>query len=360
MFVYLSVMFLCCILLYAMRNDEKKARPLAIVFGIIWLMIALQDGWGGDHGNYVMFFDFFKGMSLSELLEDDSHGALGYKVMMSIMPTEHFAMAFGMAIWCFAFAFLFYHFIPQKWWFLAIVFVFLDRSIMMGAIASYLRMAIAQAFLVFAFYCRLSGKKWWLFILLLLCGTFFHKSVVMMLPLVLVKPTQGKTNPVMMLGIIAFLTVITMLSPSAWIGFVERVVAGSEQLSDYSVYLEERHNIQFKGLSLIIIFYWAYLLAKHVNKSELTPPEYLVLKLALVRIVFDLLPAAGMSVRFFYYIDIYFFAGMMVLFYRLPKKDPNKWALFLSLLLIFWYSGYHVYASTAFFKEHWGAYNLIF
>lgn len=361
MFVYLSVMILCCIFLYAMRNNSNKILPLAITFSIIWIMIALQEGWGGDHTAYVYYFDLFNGQSLSDLLSGDDHGAIGYKFLLSIMPTEHFAMSFGMAIWCFAFAFLFYHFIPQKWWFLAIIFVFLDRAIMMGAISSYFRMAIAQSFLVFAFYSRVKGKKWWLFVLLVLCGSLFHKSVAMlMLPLVFIKPAQSKITTSTMVGAIALLTIVTMLSPSSWINLVESIILGSDELSEYAYYLEDQEATSVKGVSLIVLFYWIYLLAQQVNKSNLTPIEYLVLKLALVRIVFDILPAVGLSTRFFYYIDIYFFAGMMVLFYRLPKKDTNKWFLFFSLMLIFWFFGYRVYASSAFFREHWATYNLIF
>ncbi len=159
MFVYLAVMVLCCIFLYTMRNNSNKILPLTISFGLIWVMIALQDGWGGDHDSYVYYYNIYKGMSLSDLLSDDSHGAIGYKVFLSMMPSPHFAMAVGMAIWCCSLAFLFYHFIPQKWWFLAILFVFIDRAIMMGAISSYPRMAIAQSFLVFAFYFRIKGNR---------------------------------------------------------------------------------------------------------------------------------------------------------------------------------------------------------
>ncbi len=360
MFVYLSVMFLCCIFLYAMRNNSNKILPLTITFGIIWLMIALQEGWGGDYGSYVYYFDIYKGESFHDLMSDDSHGALGYKVFLSIMPTVHFAMVIAMAIWCCAFAFLFYHFIPQKWWFLAIIFVFIDRAIMMGAISSFPRMAIAQSFLVFAFYTQIKGKKWWLFVLLLLCGSVFHKSVLIMLPMVFISPSKSKIKPFTIIGTIALLAVFMMLSPSSWINFVEGIIVGSDQFNEYAFYLEGQEATRIKGLSLILLFYWIYLLAQQVTISNFTPVEYLVLKLALVRIVFDLLPAVGMSVRFFYYIDIYFIAGMMVLFYRLPKNDANKWFLFFSLMLIFWYFGYHVYASAAFFWEHWGTYNLIF
>lgn len=361
MFVYLSVMLLCCIFLYAMRNNRNKFFPLSITFALIWLMIAMQEGWGGDHTAYVYYFDLFNGVSLNDLLSGEDHGAIGYKFALSIMPTEHFAMALGMAIWSCAFAFLFYHFIPQKWWFLAIIFVFLDRAIMMGAISSYFRMAIAQSFLVFAFYSKVKGKKWWLFVLLVLCGSLFHKSVaLLMLPLVIVKPTQSKINTQTIIGIIALLTIVTMLSPSSWINLVERIILGSDQLSEYAYYIEAQEATSFKGVSLIILFYWIYLLAQQVNKRNLTPTEYLVLKLALVRIVFDLLPAVGLSTRFFYYIDIYFFAGMMVLFNRMPKNDANRWILFFSLLLIFWYFGYRSYSHSIFFKESWATYNLIF
>lgn len=360
MLVYLSVMFLCCILLYAMRNDKKKQRPLAIVFGIIWLMIALQEGWGGDYISYVQHYDEIKGLRFRDLLVDDSHGEIGYKVLLWIMPTYHTWFVITIGIWCFAMAFFFYHFVPQKWWFFAILFVFFDKAILMGMISSFSRMAIANTFLIFAMYLVSKGEKKWKSALVLFGGVFFHKSVLFMVPLLFIRPKRNKLSYSKWLVIFVILAIFMMLFPSSWISFVENIITSFDTFSSYEYYLQDQAEIQFKGASLIILFYWVYLLARQTNKRKRKGSEYLVMKMALVRIAFDLLPAAGMSTRFFYFIDIYFFAGMMVVLSRLPKKDVNKWVLAATLFLMFGYYGFHSYAITDFYKEHWATYNLYF
>ena len=359
MLVYLLVMFLCCILLYAMRNDKIKLRPLAIVFGIIWLMIALQEGWGGDYLAYVRHYEEIKGLRFRDLLVDDSHGEIGYKVLLWIMPTYHTWFVITIGIWCFAMAFFFYHFVPRKWWFFAILFVFFDHAILMGMIGSFSRMAIANTFLIFAVYYVLKGKRW-KSVLLLLMGFFFHKSVVLMFPLIFVPIKRNKIAFPVVLVVFAVLTVFFMVSPSSWIDFVENLISRMDAFEEYTYYFENQQDIQFKGLSLVLLFYWIYLLAKQTNKKKLRGSEYLLLYYALIRIAFDLLPAVGMSTRFFYYIDAYFFAGMMCVMNRLPKNDPNKWVLAVSLLIMFWYFGFHSYAGTEFYREHWSTYNLFF
>lgn len=359
MLVYLAVMIFCCILLYAMRNNNNKIIPLALSFGAIWLMVSLQDGWGGDHDAYEMLFDQIQGLGYRDLLLDDSHGEIGYKLLMSMMPSSHAGMVLGMGIWCYAMAFFFYHFVPQKWWFFAILFVFLDRAILMGMIASYSRMAIACSFLIFAVYNVLKNKRLRAIAIIILAA-LFHKSVLFMIPLVFVGKNYNKIQMPIMIGIFVFITLFSMLSPSSWIGFVESIVSSVDALDNYSIYFEETPDIAIKGLVLLILFYWIYLLSKGTQERGLGNAEYLVMYYALIRIAFDLLPAFGLSTRFFYFIDIYFLAGMMALMNRLPKNDIHKWGIAVTLLLIFWFTGFRVYASSVFYLQHWATYNFIF
>ena len=107
MFVYFSVMFLCCILLYVMRNNDKKVTPLAVAFGTIWLMVSLQYGWGGDHESYSFIYSQLKGSDFSSVFSEEIYGESGFKLLMWMMPSEHATLVLSMGIWCFAMAFFF-------------------------------------------------------------------------------------------------------------------------------------------------------------------------------------------------------------------------------------------------------------
>lgn len=360
MIVYLSVMLVCCILLYAMRNDSNKKKPLAIVFGIIWLMLALQEGWGGDYQGYVYHFNEIKPLSFKDVLVDDSHGEVGYKILLWIMPNFHTWFVVTIGIWCFALAFFFYHFVPQKWWFLAILFVFFDRAILMGMVSSFSRMAIANTFLFFVFYLVSKEKNKWLSALLIFGGSFFHRSVLIMAPFIFLSPKRIKLSSSTLIGIFVGLVLLTGLTPSTWTNFVDTIISSLDTFSEYNIYLEDKQQAGFRGLSLLVFFYWIYLLVHYAKNNKYEGYEYFMMKLALVRIAFDLLPAIGLSTRFFYYIDIYFFAGMMCVMNRLPQKDPHRWGIAITLLMMFWYMGYHQYAATEFFKLRWGTYNFFF
>ena len=362
MIVYLSVMFLCCILLYVMRNNSNKMAALAIVFGIIWLMLALQEGWGGDYESYVYHFNEIKGLGFKDVLIDESyHGEVGYKIILWLMPTFHTWFIVNMGVWCFAMAFFFYHFVPQKTWYMAILLFFLDKPVLMGMVGSFCRMAIASSFLVFAYYLVCKDKFKWLALVLLLCGFLFHKSIILMAPFVFIKPKRGNLNNYVVIALFVVLYLFSWIMPSSWTNIVEGIVQNFDTIKEYEYYLEYNQVADAsRGLSLIIFFYWIYLLALHSKKNNYENGEYFVIKLALFRIVFDILPAVGLSSRIFYFIDVYFFAGLLCVFNRLPKNDPNRWGIVVSLLLMIWYMGFHQYVRTPFYLEHWASYNYIF
>lgn len=351
-------MILCCVLLYAMRNERNKVTPLAVSFGLIWLMISLQQGWGGDFEYYFQHYDMIHGMSFRDILEDDTHGEVGYKLFMSIMPTFQIGFAIAMAIWCFSVAFFFYHFVPQKWWFFAILFVFWDRPIMMGMISSFARMAIANSLLIFALYL-VKVKNKLLGLLLLAPAFYFHKSVLFLLVLFFLpdKPIRGLSK-----GLVVALLLMVLMSwaaPSVFVDFTQNLISDVESLSDYSSYFEYAQSFQMRGLSLIVIGYWIFLLINRGLKEGYTNLDYLLFYCAIVRVVFNMLPDLGMSVRFYYFIDLYFFAGMMCLMDSFPKGSSHRYGLALTLILMFWFMGYHKFLSDPFFLEHWNFYNFI-
>ena len=143
-------------------------------------------------------------------------------------------------------------------------------------------------------------------------------------------------------------------------GLVEGIFMNIGTLETYQYYFEESTQTGTKGLVLIVLFYWIYWLARYSSNKGYDDKEYLVLYYALIRIAFELLPAVGLSSRIFYYMDIYFFAGMMCVLNKMPAKDMHKYGIIISLLYIFAFDGYRLYMHSESFILHWAKYNLIF
>lgn len=362
MIVYFSILLVCSMIMFFTRfntGDEKKI--LGICFGIIWAMISLQQGWGGDFYSYFRDYESIKSLSFSEIFTDESlHGEAGYKLVTWLFPSYQLSFAFGMAIYCIALAFFFYHFVPRKMWWLCLVFFAIDRPIFMGAIASFLRMAVANACLIFGYYFIVNEKRLY-YALVIILGAFFHTSVLMMLPFVFVKPKQFTKSPFVILGCMFIITVLSMIFPSTWINTIDTVLNSFDTFGDYARQLEELDlsNNESKGITLLIEFLWGFFLAKAVCKPDFTKEEYLALYFAIFRVLFDLLPGFGLSVRVYYYVDYIFLAGIMVALNK-EQNQVLKAGVLLGLFLIIFFVKFLNFAGSDFYQDRWNFYNLIF
>ena len=360
MLVYFSILIICCVICFVTQNNDSPKRTLCVLFGLIWCMIAFQEGWGGDYMSYVNSFDYLKGQSISDLLVDDSHGEVGYKIFLSLCPSYRISFWIGILIYCVGLAFFFYKFVPRRWWPLMLFFLFVDRPMMMGAISSYPRMAIANAALIFSYYFLSKGNRIG-YIAIVFLAMFFHKSIFFLLPFFFVKGDPIKISLSKGMIVCVLIAFLSILMPSTWVSIVDNILSGVSELEDYALhYIDSTQNNDTKGISLIFQFYWVYLLLRLLRDGSLDTTEYIILKFALIRIVFDLLPAIGMSVRVFYYLDYAFFAGMMVVLSHMSNKDSNKWALIVSLLIMYFYFGFMTFSKDPFWIASWAKYHYIF
>ena len=348
--VYFSVLFFI-ILICLLSNGKGDGKwPLGISILAIYLMISFQAGWGGDWDNYNKAFDHFQGMSFNELLEDEWHGEIGYKVSFAFLPSYESVKFVFSAWYCLGLFVLFYHFIPRRWWPLGFFFLFINRPLLMGGISAIARTGFAVASFIIGLYFLSKDKKW-IYLLILIIASLFHTSALFFIPIVLIPTKSVKINGWIGVSIFFGIFLLFLIVPSIWVEFVESLVSSLDVFDEYDLYFEEGVKERSFSLLLPFTFFWIYELFVYSRNTTYSPSDYLVMKVALVQIAFSFLPEVGLAARFYYYLNYGFFAAMMVLLEK-EKQQSIRWLLIASLIIVFGKS-FMTFYWTPYFADYW-------
>lgn len=323
-------------------------------------MITLQEGWGGDTKYYINASEYFynEGLSYSELQDNDLHGEIGYKMVFTLMPSYmlfQFIFAFFL---CGAIFIVLYKFVPRKYWPLFFVFLFIDKHLLMGDIATLARNGTAVFLFLFAVYFLAKGKRP-IYVLIILFASFFHKSALFLLPCVLIPSKSIKIDPAGGAITFVFLAVVSAIVPDTWSNLIGSFLSLSDTLDTYSHYIEDESAHYDLTLVLPFVIYWGYIiLSNHQRKIVLSSEESLFLNFALITVIFRLLPGFGLSDRLYFYLNYCFFIGMCILFAKMKQSD-ERIVLICSLLFVFgrWFI---MFSHSPHFIQNWMEYNPIF
>ncbi len=351
MIVYFSVLLFIILVCWLSKEKGDGAFTLGACIFAIYLMISFQAGWGGDWEAYNTSFLYYNGMSLSDILaEDRRQMQFGYKFLYSILPSYRVVIFIFSAWYCVALFILFKQLIPRKWWPLAFLFLFINRPLLMGALAAISRTGFAASAFIIGLYFLSKGQRL-RFVIIILIASLFHTSILFLLPFMFLPTSQGRIDPAAGVALFSVIFLFFLLSPSSWTGFVEQLIMSTDTFSEYEVYLEEDSKERMISVLTVFSFFWVYELFVHSRESGLSKNEYLLMYMALIQIAFSFLPSVGLSGRFYYYINYGFFAGMMVLLEK-EKKEAFRLIIILSLIVVFG-KQFLTFSRTPYFAEHW-------
>ena len=359
MIVYFSVLIIIC-LICLLDNKGNSMRPLIISVVLLYLMITLQDGWGGDSEFYSRASDFYSSeqFSFSDLADlEERHGEVGFKYAMTIIPSYRTVQFFFSTFLCLAIYILLYNFVPRKYWALFFIFIFIDRYALMGCISSLPRNGFAASIFLIGTYFIYKRQRI-IYLSLIVFAGFFHKSAWIFLPFFLAPMRYVKIEPVACVAGLIFLALISAIIPESWSNLVGAFLASSDYMESYSHYLDDnKAHFDFTLLVPFVIF-WGYVIFNAIKVKGYETKEYLFIFLALFTVIFRLLPGMGLSDRFYFYLDYTFFAGMLVIIDK-TKNTSTRFLIIASLLFVYgrWFLDY---AGTLHFALHWMKYNPIF
>lgn len=356
MTVYFSVLiFIILLCLFNSQKGDGK-RVLFVCCLSIFLMSFLQNGWGGDGWTYIDNFDKFNGMSLQQLFGDESHGEIGFKLMYALMPSVGFCKLIGYGLFAFALYFFVYEFVPRKWWPLFFIMLFIDRSMLMGEIATFPRNGIAVAALLIAFHFLREGKRI-VFCSILFAASFFHTSALFFIPFVFLPQDGFKLKQSTGLIISVVCIIISFVIPKSLINIVDLVIEQSERFNEYSLYQESITGERLFSILIVCPLFWIYELLAKSNSSECLDKERFIMSLAIIQILFGFLPEFGLKARFSFYLDYGFVAGLLVLLEK-EKLPLNRWMIVVTLLFVYG-KRFYEFVTLSPMLEFWKNYNNI-
>ncbi|CEI53781.1 hypothetical protein [Acinetobacter bereziniae] len=155
-----------------------KTPEVRIIFLGLLVFLCLMTGFrfeiGGDWGNYLQIYDWFKGLTLLESLKitDPSYGVLNY-VSQQIGLKDTILINFICSLIFYTCFYFIFKGMKEYWLLLLVSFPYLILVVSMG----YTRQSVAIALVVLAFKCALESKYWKL-IFLSLFAMSFHKSAI--------------------------------------------------------------------------------------------------------------------------------------------------------------------------------------
>lgn len=348
MLVYFGVL----VFILLVCNFFPKGKPgqkLFICLIPFFAMIALRENWGGDYDSYKYLFDYFNGMSWSEISADENRSEIGFRFLVYISPTYRFFLVLTSLMLTSGLFFFFYKIIPEKYWPMVFVLVFIDKYSLLGDISG-IRNGIAVFFFMMGVYFLMQGKKWF-YLAVVFGGSLFHSSILLFLPLFFVtnKSLNLKSSSILMLfGIyIAF----SALMPSSWASIIDALFTSVDSFAKYEDYMDNTKASYTQGTSFILALFLLYVIAKSTQLRTLTPKENTILKLSFLWFIIRFFPSMGMTDRLFFYADYILFAAMTIVVDKYPDKTIRQ--LFIGGVFLYFLFYFYIFCISEHFAVCW-------
>ena len=355
--VYIPVFLLIILFCVFIKGKNSAKTKLILSFGLIFLMMAFRNHWGGDYEAYENWYDFFNGMGardLALLTEDETRSEIGYRFLCYLCPSFRFVLIVYTLFFCVTMYFFFKEFIPEKFFPYTFALFFFNKHLLMGS--SSIRTCIAVCFFLFAVISLSKNKKLWAIILIPI-GALFHTGVLILYPIILLRNRPIRIRKDLILIICAILAVLSVL-------FANQIVAAADYFTSsigifkrYEEYMEET-VVTGLGLGIVFVIMEMVMLLPLIDISAsfgLKGKDYIILQLGIVWIFFMIAPSFGLSERLFFYLDYAILAAVPIVVRNCKNELMSM--TFKYYLLVYYLWVFSHYLSDAHFVAAWLHYN---
>ena len=341
MLVYWFVLFLMIVFLKIPKNLICNSKKLFYAFIILCIYGSIRLDYGLDYDAYQTLFNDLSlyGINFSDRIE------IGYKLLNILCPSFRFLIVITSIFTCFTLYLFTRKFIPERYYLLFIILLFLagDKTIFFQF--SGLRNAIAINLITLSV-IFISDKRYLFSIILCLIACFFHTSSLIFIPLIYIFGNGKNITTKQSIFVFVFISLLLVIGSSSILdsisGFIE------VYFSKYSSYLEsDRMNHEKSIIMYIYIIINLVLVLYVLTKYKLNRNDLIILKLSLVYLI--ALTLGSITLRMTHYYIIYYISSFVIVYNNKIIRQPIRIAFLSSLLIFLIYSFFVIYLNNPYF-----------
>lgn len=317
MSVFYLVFFLTMLLavLLPARTDGEWRWKLFITFLPLFLFAALRVDFGNDYSSYEMFFNE---AHLTEHFEYDENlrAEIGYQLLCYIMPSYRSVLVLNAFILCLALAVFIHRNIPRKYFWLAVLLIFLNpEKNIYGNLVGIRNGLVVTGFMLGSVFIQ--RRKIISFAILTALLSTFHTAALLFMPLAYLVGRNTVISKKEMMVWAAVIALLLSFSVTGLIDLASPVI--SEYFDRYETYIEEMtpHRgilLTASSLLLVVIIFILY----HDKADTMTPERNSLVRLGLLFAVSAFLGSLAMRANYFF--DMFFIGTVVVLYSETVRK----------------------------------------
>ena len=327
--VYLIVFVLTLLCQFIPVRDSKEYKiRLFFTFLPLFVYGAIRVNYGLDYESYETIFN--EAHLWTDYTSASEHAETGYLLLNRLIPTWRLFLILTSALVCFAYGVVFYHCIPQKITWLAILLLFLAGDKCIFFMFSGIRNAIAISLMLLAF-PLIKNRRIVLFILITLLAMQFHTSAIFFLPLayfVGINKQMTKRE--------AFIWIVSMIVlqiVSLDVLFEQTSFIVSNYFEKYLTYAEKAEQLGDTRTFLIrlAVTVFVCVISWFMRTTVLTRSENTICRLALLYSLTALMGA--LNIRSAQYYGLFFIVCSVIIFFK--WKHMDKKIIYLSFVFLY-------------------------
>lgn len=327
---FILTIYILVISLIRFRNIKLK---LLFCFIPFFLFIATRVGWTADYYNYEdMFLEQHSWSWTEYFLFSSNKFEPGFFLLIKILPSYRALLFVVSLIYSSSIFLIFYKYIPNKYYFLAFFLWFYNPTFFESIAA--VRSSIVIALFIYAAHLKINGRILFSVLLIIISGSF-HRSGMLLLPLLLVPLDFIKKNLTITTISLLLIAGFVFLTPDILINKIVDTLSDST-FSSYTNYIEETQiglgYFITTTLRVLFIVYFLYLIKIGVIEGKYT---WLVLI-----ILFSYLITSLPSIQIGYRFNIYLNPLIIVLQIYVLSRDKtifSKLYIALSIIMMLFY-----------------------
>ena len=328
------ILFFVILILSKTTNGHNRKLILLSTIILFFLFFAFRIGFTPDYYNYEEYFDRCHFSNL------DSNGAIeiGFQWLCQILPSYRALLIVYSALFSICIYIALKKYIGMRYWTLAIMILFIHTPFVLGNMSG-LRSSIVTCLVFIALILRVNFQKKFfpLSIGILLVSALFHRSAIVLLPLLFLPKQPFGNNAKKVIYFFAALFVFVSIFLGSELNQLVVSISGELFEDRYEMYAENFNQTRFnivlllKEMVVTILLY----ITLQFTQTEKNPLKNYLIKITAISYLFMLVPQGiGLIARYQYYFAFPCILGIPYLLEESVKKTKTVYYLCLSFIAI--------------------------